>query len=108
MHTTGDGLVVSQNEQAYRSVVNRAGDGRLLQQIFVHRAGHCTFTPAETITAVQALLNRLDTGHWGPLDPATLNQQAGALGLTLNPAPPAFLRFQPTQYLRPFDLGGRH
>jgi pimeloyl-ACP methyl ester carboxylesterase len=108
MHTTGDGLVVSQNEQAYRSVVNRAGDGRLLQQIFVHRAGHCTFTPAETITAVQALLNRLDTGHWGPLDPATLNQQAGTLGPTLNPAPPAFLRFQPTQYLRPFDLGGRH
>ena len=111
MHTTGDGLVVSQNEQAYRSVVNRAGDGPLLQQIFVHRAGHCTFTPAETITAVQALLNRLDTGHWGPLAPATLNQQASALGpvgSAFNPAPPAFLRFQPTQYLRPFDLGSQH
>ncbi len=117
MHTTGDGLVVPQNEQAYRSAVNRAGDGRLLAQIFVHRAGHCAFTPAETITAVQALLNRLDTGRWGPLDPATLNSQAAALGPGFNifalgsqiyPTDPAFLRFQPTQYLRPFDLAGQH
>src|SRR5262249_56209547 len=66
MHTTGDGLVVPENEQAYRSAVDRAGDGRLLQQIFVHRAGHCAFTPAETITAVQALVSRLDTGGGGP------------------------------------------
>lgn len=117
MHTTGDGLVVSQNEQAYRSVVNKAGNGRLLAQIFVHRAGHCAFTPAETITAVQTLLNRLNTGRWGPLDPATLNSQATALGSGYNifaigsniyPTPPAFLRFRPTQYLRPFDLPVHH
>jgi pimeloyl-ACP methyl ester carboxylesterase len=117
MHTTGDGLVVPQSEQAYRSAVNRAGDSRLLAQIYVHRAGHCAFTPAETITAVQSLLNRLDTGRWGPLDPATLNSQAAALGPAYNifavgstifPTAPAFLRFQPTQYLRPFDLAGHH
>src|SRR5580704_5790189 len=41
MHTTGDGLVVNQDEQAYRSAVDRAGDGHLLRQIFVARAGHC-------------------------------------------------------------------
>ena len=64
MHTTGDGLVVPENEQAYASVVQRAGDSRLLRQIFVSRAGHCAFTPAETITAAQVLLNRLATGHW--------------------------------------------
>ncbi len=108
MHTTGDGLVVPQNEQAYRSVVRRAGDGRLLRQIFVHRAGHCTFTPAETVTAVQTLLNRLHTGHWGRLNPAHLNSQAATLGPDFNPAPPAFLRFHPTRYLRPFDLRDRH
>jgi pimeloyl-ACP methyl ester carboxylesterase len=108
MHTTGDGLVVPQNEQAYRSVVKRAGDGRLLRQIFVHRAGHCTFTPAETVTAVQALLSRLHTGRWGPLHPAILNSQAATLGPDFNPTPPAFLRFHPTRYLRPFDLSGHH
>jgi pimeloyl-ACP methyl ester carboxylesterase len=105
MHTTGDGLVVPENEQAYRSVVDRAGNGRLLRQIFVARAGHCTFTPAETITALNVLLNRLDTGHWNVPDPASLNADAVALG-PLNVAPPAFTSFRPTQYLRPFDLLG--
>jgi pimeloyl-ACP methyl ester carboxylesterase len=114
MHTTGDGLVVPENEQAYRSVVSRAGDGQLLQQTFVHRAGHCAFTPAETITAVQALLSRVDTGRWGPLDPASLNSQAAALGPdynifsaggTVQPVAPAFVRFRSPPYLRPFDLG---
>jgi pimeloyl-ACP methyl ester carboxylesterase len=121
MHTTGDGLVVPENEQAYRSAVDRAGDGSLLQQIFVDRAGHCAFTPAETITAVQVLTRRLDTGRWSlsALDPASLNAQAAALssqynifasGSSVVPTPPAFLRYQPTPYLRPFDLapgGGR-
>ena len=39
------------------------------------RAGHCAFTPAETITAVQVLVSRLDTGRWdlSALDPASLN-----------------------------------
>jgi pimeloyl-ACP methyl ester carboxylesterase len=114
MHTTGDGLVVPENEQAYRSVVDRAGNQRLLQQVFVHRAGHCAFTPAETITAVQVLLNRLDTDQWNPsiLNPADLNNQAAALGPNYNifsaggqavATPPAFLSYQPDRYLRPFD-----
>jgi pimeloyl-ACP methyl ester carboxylesterase len=110
MHTTGDGLVVNQNEQAYSSVVRRAGDSSLLRQVFVHRAGHCAFTPAETVTAAHVLLQRLNTGHWNTsvLQPAQLNAAAAALGPALNvfgstPTAPAFLTFRPTQYLRPFD-----
>ena len=84
------------------------------------RAGHCAFTPAETITAVQVLVSRLDTGRWdlSALDPASLNAQAAALGPQYNifqvgtaikAAAPAFLRYRPAPYLRPFDLapGGR-
>ena len=105
MHTIGDGLVVPENEQAYRAVVDRAGHGNLLRQLFVARAGHCEFTPAEEITSIQVLLNRLATGHWNVPDPATLNTEAAALtGTGDNPAPPAFASFTPTQYLRPFDL----
>lgn len=113
MHTTGDGLVVPENEQAYRSVVGRAGNGSLLRQIFVARAGHCAFTPAETITAVQTLLNRLDTGQWNVPDPAGLNAEATALGPGYNvftgatsEVLPAFTSYQPAPYLRPFDLLG--
>ncbi|HUK69468.1 MAG TPA: hypothetical protein VLW50_12080 [Streptosporangiaceae bacterium] len=119
MHTTGDGLVVPENEQAYGIVVDKAGDARLLRQVFVHRAGHCAFTPAETITAAQDLLHRLRTGQWGrdATDPAALNTAAAALGATYNvfasgsqlvPAPAAFLRYDPAPYLRPFDARPGH
>jgi len=122
MHTKGDGLVVVQNESAYKNVVDEAGDPELLRQTFVHRAGHCEFSPAETFTAVQTLLNRLETGTWGNLDVGALNQAAAAVGaqvpgsnivfvpvpgqpgvFVIVPAAPAFFDFTPSQYLRPFD-----
>jgi pimeloyl-ACP methyl ester carboxylesterase len=113
LHTIGDGLVVPENEQAYRSVVDRAGKGALLRQRFVHRAGHCAFTPAETITAVGVLMQRLNTGSWhdSAIGAAALNSQAAALGPTFNvfsvngkvqPVAPAFVHYVPPPYLRPF------
>jgi pimeloyl-ACP methyl ester carboxylesterase len=102
LHTTGDGLVVNQNESAYKDVVREAEDSGLLRRTFVHRAGHCTFTPAETVTALDKLIERLDTGKWPDLDASTLNTEAAALG-PLNIAPPSFLRFQPAPFLRLFD-----
>jgi pimeloyl-ACP methyl ester carboxylesterase len=102
MHTTGDGLVSNQNESAYKDVVREADEGSLLRRTFVHRAGHCTFTPAETVTALVKLMERLDTGKWPDLDAGTLNTDAVALG-PLNIAPPSFLQFRPAPFLRPFD-----
>jgi hypothetical protein len=113
MHTTGDGLVVPENEQAYRSAVDRARHGNLLRQVFVHRAGHCAFTPAETVTAVQTLENRLSTGEWNVPSPAAMNAQAAAFGPqfnifavngTVTPTAPAFIGYRPARYLRPFNL----
>ncbi|HLL79148.1 MAG TPA: prolyl oligopeptidase family serine peptidase [Ktedonobacteraceae bacterium] len=109
MHTTGDGLVVNQDEQSYAHIVSRAGDSGLLRQVFVHRAGHCTFTPAETLTAFQTLIHRLNTGKWDDTtDPGLMNSEAAALGpgfnfypLPTNPTPPAFIKFEPTVFLRP-------
>jgi len=102
LHTTGDGLVEVTDEQAYASVVKSAGDSELLRQTFVHRAGHCTFTPAETISAFETLVHRIDTGHWSSTSAATMNAQAAAL-TTLNIAPPSFIDFKPSRFLRPFD-----
>jgi pimeloyl-ACP methyl ester carboxylesterase len=102
LHTTGDGLVEVTDEQAYASVVNSTGDSNLLRQVFVHRAGHCTFTPAETISAFETLVHRINTGHWSSTSPATMNAQAAALG-ALNVAPPSFIDFKPGRFLRPFD-----
>jgi pimeloyl-ACP methyl ester carboxylesterase len=117
MHTTGDGLVEVTDENTYASVVRSAGDNSMLRQVFVHRAGHCTFTPAETVTAFQTLINRLDTGHWIGPSVADLNANASSLGsdfnvLVVKAGPPlvvipgigpSFVDFHPDKFLRPFD-----
>jgi len=113
LHTTGDGLVEVTDENAYASVVRSAGDNSMLRQVFVHRAGHCTFTPAETISAFKTLIHRLDTGRWeDSTDPAAMNTNAATLGPSFNviavgtqlvPAGPSFLNFHPDRFLRPFD-----
>jgi pimeloyl-ACP methyl ester carboxylesterase len=114
LHTTGDGLVVVQNESAYRHVVDEEGNGELLRRDFIDRAGHCAFTPAETIAAVEKLVDRLNTGRWHEPTAAELNASAAALGPAFNifatsagvvATPPAFIDFVPSPYLRPFDLG---
>jgi pimeloyl-ACP methyl ester carboxylesterase len=112
VHTTGDGLVIPPNEGAYANAVSAAGDGALLRQTFVHRAGHCAFTEAETVAAFQVLLKRLDTGRWddAALQPAALNAAALAQGAPENvffgaATPPGFVDFSPAPYPRPFAKG---
>ena len=107
MHTTGDGLVVPQNETAYADVVASKKD--LLRQVFVHRAGHCAFSGAETIAVIQQMIKRLDTGQWddSALQPAALNSAAQALGDSYQTVggffitPAAFAPFTPGPYPRP-------
>lgn len=114
LHTIGDGQQPMQQEQAYADVVNAAGHSDLLRQVFINRAGHCSFTSGEMVAAFQRLVNRLDTGSWGASGaPDQLNAAANALDPGLNTlsgadnkpiaTPPAFVPFQPTAFLRPFD-----
>jgi pimeloyl-ACP methyl ester carboxylesterase len=115
LHTTDDPLVVVEQEQAYDSAVSRAGDSDLLRQVFVHRGGHCSFTPAEHIAALQTLLTRVHNQSWerGQTGASALNERAAELGPELNvfssggtlvPTPPAYQNFTPAPFLRPFDL----
>ena len=113
LHAIGDGDVVIENEQAYAQLTSQAQTTPLLRQLYIGRAGHCTFTPAERIIALKTLERRINTGHWTTLDPATLNHAATALGPALNvltetgdntstaPGPPAFTSYRPGPYLRP-------
>jgi pimeloyl-ACP methyl ester carboxylesterase len=112
LHTTGDGLVPVEDEKAYMKVVHEANDTAFLRQTFVHRAGHCEFSPAEMITALQTLDLRVMTGKWKSLGVSQLNSEASALGPVFNvidangkivPAAPAFLQYQPRQFLRLYD-----
>lgn len=112
LHTTDDGLVPVENEKAYMKVVHEADDSTLLRQTFIHRPGHCEFSPAEMITALQTLDQRATTGKWGSLGVSALNSEATALGPEFNviddngtvlPATPEFQSYQPLQFLRIYD-----
>ena len=114
MHTTGDPLVVVQQERAYAQAVRAAGNAGLLRQAFVHRAGHCTFTPADVDQRPPGAAAAGGLGTWGDTTaPQQLNPAAEALGSTLNllllsatvqvPTPPAFLDYAPALFnLPPF------
>ena len=112
VHTTGDGLVVPPNESAYAQTVGAAGKQDMLRQVFVHRAGHCTFTNAETVAALQALLMRVDTGRWddAALQPDALNRAARGQGASASQFfglrfDPSFVTFRPASFPRPFPKG---
>jgi hypothetical protein len=78
----------------------------------VNRAGHCEFTPAETIAAFNTLALRLTTGRWKNFTPADLNNEASALGSTYNVldvdnqivvVAPAYETYKPANFLRIYD-----
>lgn len=118
LHTTGDGVVPVANEQALAGAVGSGGGERFLRQLFVERAGHCSFTAAEQITALNVLLTRIRRHGWpSALDPASLDNQARRLGSNVNtddesdahrgtPVAPHFVHTNPPPFLRPSDDGG--
>ena len=120
MHTTGDGLVVPENEQAYRSAVDRAGHGAPCSGRSSCTGPGTARSPRPRRSPRCRSWSAVSTPAGGTcaLAPASLNAQAAALGPQYNifesgsavvPTPPAFLHYRPAPYLRPFDLapGGR-
>lgn len=110
VHSDGDGLVTPDNERAYADVAAWAGQGQFLRQLYVHRGGHCTFTIAETLAALDVLMARVETGSWPALDVAELNAAASQFGPDHNvlssgePARPQFTDFTPPDFLRQHDV----
>lgn len=122
VHTRGDGLCPVEHEKTYADLVRQAGNDHLLRQVYVDRAGHCSYSPAEALAALHALEERIDTGRWPELVVEDLNRQASELGSELNilppamvmdlqrtgrPAAPAFIEYQAGAFSRPSYLPAR-
>ncbi|MEU9187416.1 hypothetical protein AB0D14_23330 [Streptomyces sp. NPDC048484] len=101
IHTTGDALVPVQTESAYLRAATAGGSRNLLRQAYVDNAGHCTFSPAEQLAALDTLEHRVDSGRWGDTGADTLNSRAAQA----DPATPArYTAYRPAAYPRPYDL----
>lgn len=97
MNGIGDQISPVAGQAAYQQAVERAGKGELLRQVYTNTAGHCGFSAAETVTAVEALRERVASGRWGDLDAEGLNAAAQALDL----GPARFQQYTPAAFLRP-------
>ncbi len=96
----GDNISAVAAQNAFQETVNRAGSAALLRQVYVNSAGHCAFSPAETIAAINTLVQRVDTGDWGMItNPYTMNSKAAALDI----GPARFISYQPEPFVRAFD-----
>jgi pimeloyl-ACP methyl ester carboxylesterase len=111
LHTIADGLIPAEHERTYAETVPVVVRASHLRQLFVKRSGHCAFTAAETLVALESLVDRLRNGSWSNLDPEDLNESAREYGDGLNsfasdpnaggaPIPPSFIEYVPKAFLR--------
>jgi pimeloyl-ACP methyl ester carboxylesterase len=63
VHVIDDALAVPNHANAYRDVVEHAGNGDLLVQQFTNGIGHCAFTTAQNVASIAAMVDWLETGN---------------------------------------------
>ncbi|WP_314193256.1 alpha/beta hydrolase [uncultured Arthrobacter sp.] len=99
-HTTVDLLAPVEYQEEYAETVRQAGKNALFRQAFVSRAGHCNFTVAENVAAIDAMDQRLQTGHWDSVA-TTADLQATATSLKLDGA--NYVEFRPAEFINDRD-----
>jgi pimeloyl-ACP methyl ester carboxylesterase len=77
LQTIGDGLTVPATHAALSRLTRDAGRSRMLAQLWIDGAGHCTFRGEELRAALSTLEHRLDSGRWSTR-PTSVAQRAAA------------------------------
>jgi pimeloyl-ACP methyl ester carboxylesterase len=99
VNNIGDNISTVASQSAYEEAAERAGAGHMLRQLYVESAGHCGFSAAEAVAAVETLQARLLTKRWSDSDnPHKLN----ALARSLNLGAARFISYAPDEFARPF------
>jgi pimeloyl-ACP methyl ester carboxylesterase len=84
VHTVSDQLAPVPFEATYAQRVAVAGSSPLLRQVYANAIGHCNFTDADMVAAIDAMSTVVDVRHWtGGVSVASLNDAANALDPTL-------------------------
>jgi pimeloyl-ACP methyl ester carboxylesterase len=84
VHTVSDQLAPVPFEATYAQRVALAGSSSLLRQVYVNAIGHCNFTDADMVAAIDAMSNVVAQHHWTSGVTVTgLNDAANALAPAL-------------------------
>lgn len=76
INTSGDGLVYSSMAQGYGELVEAKGYSKLFRQAYVESWGHCSFTLAEWLAAIETMRQRIESGVWPGTESESLNKLA--------------------------------
>ena len=101
-HTVGDGMTSPVLQGGYARSVMRNEGSTEFRAVWVNAWGHCTFSKAEHIAALDALEQRLRSGRWA-VTPVELTARAAALA----GAEARFTDFSPPPLTRPCFRDGR-
>lgn len=97
IHTHGDKAVPVSLVQGYGTLIDAKGYGAHYRAAFVSAAGHCTFSAAESMAAVETVMRRIDSGQWADTGADAMN----ALARALDPTSEArFFAYRPFPYGR--------
>lgn len=99
MNALGDAISVPASQSDYQQAVQQAGKGALLRQTYTHSAGHCAFTPAESVAGVHALVTRIRSGSWPDTSAQGMTALAAGTGLGAS----HFVDYTPPPFLRPYS-----
>ena len=95
VHTVSDQLAPVQFEATYAQRVALAGDASLLRQVYVNAVGHCDFTDADMVAAIDTMNSVVTQHHWtAEASTGGLNQAANTLDASLGGGD--FTPFRPT------------
>jgi len=92
----GDNISPVAGQDAYQRVVDAAGSSAMLRQTYTKTAGHCGFSAAETVTAVEAMHARVVSGRWGETSAEAMNAAAKATGV----GETRFIPYKPAEFMR--------
>lgn len=95
MHTISDQLAPITYENLYRDQVVKTGNGHLLRQAFTQSIGHCNFTPAEIVGALNTVHQRVVSGHWPSTTAQALTRAADATGY----GDSSFIHYKPAKFI---------
>ncbi len=84
VHTVSDQLAPVPFEATYAERVALAGSSPLLRQVYAYAIGHCNFTDADMVAAIDAMNTVVTQRHWAPgVTVTALNDAANALDPSL-------------------------
>jgi pimeloyl-ACP methyl ester carboxylesterase len=76
IHGLGDALLPPHLSEGYAVAVKKQGHQDLYRRAFLEAAGHCKTEVSEAEAAIQAIVDRLETGKWGDTSADGLNTLA--------------------------------